>query len=48
MLLGVMDKMIYAFEMIKKDNAIYWTNEEAEKVDEGLKLFGKHYQSLWD
>ena len=44
----IMDKMIYAFEMIKKDNAIYWTNEEAEKVDEGLILFGKHYQSLWD
>ena len=37
-------KMIQAFKYIKDDEVI---NHEKE-VNEGLKLFVKHYHSLWD
>jgi hypothetical protein len=46
----VLDKMILAFELIIKDD---WSNvkmieKNQKKIDEGLKLFSKYFQSLWD
>ena len=53
----IMDKMIYAFGIIKAEEAYYGTHDylwqKDEKVDwdavqEGLELFGKYYMNLWD
>jgi hypothetical protein len=34
---------------VKEDEMINFINsEEYSKVQEGLELFGKHFQSLWD
>lgn len=56
----IMDKMIYSFCEINKDNEPEFWNAEEEyydkvkalayyaKVQEGLDLFGKYYTSLWD
>lgn len=43
-------KMLYAFEyIVKEDEMVNFVNsEEYSKVQEGLELFGKHFQSLWD
>jgi hypothetical protein len=47
----IMDKMIWAFDFIVQDKE-YDDIENIEanraRVTEGLELFGKHYQSLWD
>jgi len=39
-----LDKMIFSFEQLISYN---YCQEENEKVDEGLKLFKKHWLSLW-
>lgn len=55
----IMDKMIYSFgEIDKDDEPTFWINkgeydkvkamEYYNKVQEGLDLFGKYYQNLWD
>jgi hypothetical protein len=43
----ILDKIIYAFEFIVKDNFAY-NKKVNEKVQEGCELFGKHFQNLWD
>lgn len=40
---ATLDKMIYAFECINKDN----TFDNEEYVNEGLDLFRKHFFKLW-
>lgn len=42
----VLDKMIYSFETISKDDQQVYG--EADKIQEGLDLFSKHYMDLWD
>lgn len=44
----ILDKMIYAFQVIKEDRSYINPPEVDKKVQEGLKLFGKYYQTLWD
>ena len=50
----ILDKMIWSFEKIAKDNWILdYSNmdnvlKEREKFDEGLMLFGKYFANLWD
>ncbi len=44
------DKMIYSFEFYKNGKQFDWSvdnKKEWAKVDEGMKLFGKHYGHLW-
>ena len=44
---AILDKMIAAFEM--QATGDYWDDSwNQEVVDEGLQLFAKHYNSLWD
>ena len=38
----VVDKMIYSFEQIEKDSS------DRAKIDEGLQLFAKYFEDLWD
>lgn len=45
---GILDKMIYAFDVIIKDENFIEPVEVQERVDEGLKLFAKYFQTLWD
>lgn len=42
----ILDKMIYAMEFNAKDEIIM-DKEENEKIQEGNKLFGKYFNSLW-
>ena len=42
----VLDEMIFAFEIIATDNDYHST--ENERVQNGLRLFGKYYLHLWD
>lgn len=42
-----LDKMIFAFESIIKDDFSRADPEEEKKVEEGLKLFGENYSHLW-
>ena len=44
----VLDEMIFAFTKIRDTDDIDWNEEEHDRVDEGLRLFGKYYRSLWD
>lgn len=39
---GVVDKMIYSFEQIEKDSS------DRVKIEEGLQLFAKYFEDLWD
>lgn len=41
----IIDEMIFAFKFIFEGND--GTNEEEERVQNGLLLFGKYYRSLW-
>lgn len=38
----VVDKMIYGFEQIEKDSS------DRVKIEEGLQLFAKYFEDLWD
>lgn len=38
----VVDKMIYSFEQIEKDSS------DRVKIEEGLQLFAKYFEDLWD
>lgn len=44
----VLDEMIWAFEKLNSDDT-WWnfTHEEADRVRNGLRLFGKYYSGLW-
>jgi hypothetical protein len=47
----VMDEMIFAFEFIADEDNRYFRKfdqEAADRVTNGLRLFGKYYQGLWD
>jgi len=42
----ILDEMIWAFDLIKRDVNIY-SKPETERVNNALRLFGKYYRSLW-
>lgn len=42
----ILDEMIYAFEEVVKDE--YFSVEDTERVNNGLRLFGKYFRNLWD
>jgi hypothetical protein len=47
----VLDEMIFAFESYKNENTLDETGKvltNEERVQNGLRLFGKYYQALWD
>ena len=45
----MMDEMIWAMEQVIEDDVVYIGDiEHNDRVDNGLKLFGKYYRSLWD
>ena len=50
----VLDKMIKSFQLIKDDDfdtevhPIEWYKEHQEQIQEGLQLFARYYQNLWD
>jgi len=44
----VIDEMIFAFEMMVNENDWKATREECDRMDNGLRLFGKYYRTLWD
>lgn len=47
----IMDEMIWTFEYIIADaenDSYIWTQEDQNRVNNGLRLFGKYYQNLWD
>ena len=52
--LETLDKIIYAMDFIVRDDSgkmedeEYLDEENHHRVQEGLELFGKFYQQLWD
>jgi len=46
----VIDEMIWAFEQIVDDNNVDREGlaDHNKRIENGLKLFGKYYRSLWD
>lgn len=46
--LAIEDKMIKAFETIVDKDMSFETKEEKEIIEEGLDLFRKYFQTLWD
>lgn len=45
----IIDEMIWAFEAIIKDDYHYWNSKEyQDRIENGLRLFGKYYRGLWD
>jgi hypothetical protein len=46
----VIDEMIWAFEQIVDDNNVdrEGLDDHDKRIENGLKLFGKYYRSLWD
>lgn len=43
----VLDKMIYAFKAIDKDDVNY-NYKNNLKINDGLNLFAKYFRDLWD
>ena len=44
---GIIDKMIYSFEIIANDDIVAQINQK-EEIQEGLDLFAKYFMDLWD
>lgn len=44
----IIDKMVLAFYLYISVETINRTEEQKQQIDEGLKLFAKYFQSLWD
>jgi hypothetical protein len=44
----IMDKMIYAFGLLLDDDTTRRTETQVARIDEGLSLFAKYYECLWD
>lgn len=44
---SILDKMILAFSLLASDAVYFTSKEDQEKIDEGMALFAKWYQSLW-
>lgn len=46
--IGKCEKMLVAFELLARDKGIrLFTDEEKKKVNKGLALFSKLFESLW-
>jgi hypothetical protein len=43
----VLDEMIWSFKQVVKDDITKNFNQQ-ERINNGLRLFGKYYQGLWD
>ena len=44
----VLDEMIFAFETVVNDDRPFLEEDISERTKNGLRLFGKYFQSLWD
>jgi len=50
----ILDSMINSFQMLKEDDEDFvihdkeWYEKHYQQIQEGLQLFAKHYQTLWD
>lgn len=44
----VLDEMIWAFAAIAEDEDRPLSKKEQMRLDNGLRLFGRYYQNLWD
>lgn len=44
---GIIDKMIYSFEIIANDDIVAQINQK-EEIQKGLDLFAKYFMDLWD
>jgi hypothetical protein len=55
----VLDEMIWTFEQLASDELVFYNSEKDEfdmkaykkhqaRIDNGLRLFGRYYQGLWD
>jgi hypothetical protein len=44
----VLGEMIYAHERVVADDLNDYSGEEGKRIQNGLRLFGKYYQGLWD
>lgn len=44
---NILDKMIIAFDIVSSERYWLMSNEECEKVTEGLDLFRDYFQDLW-
>ena len=48
----MMDEMIWAMDQIANEDRVsldvWYTKEHSKRLDNGLRLFGKYYRSLWD
>lgn len=44
---GILDKMIDAFTLMNKNDRDF-TSAEQVVINQGLELFAKYYQDLWD
>lgn len=44
----ILDKIIWAFYLYISVGSLYWTEEQKQRINEGLKLFAEYFQSLWD
>jgi hypothetical protein len=44
----VLGEMIFAFEIMVNDSDWRATQEDCDRMDNGLRLFGKYYRTLWD
>ena len=43
----ILDKIIYAMEIISDDKKWYAPETDDKKVNEGVKLFGEYFRCLW-
>ena len=48
----MMDEMIWAMDQLANDDQVdadvWYSREHGERMDNGLRLFGKYFRSLWD
>lgn len=44
----VLTEMIWAFKQVRDSESFDWTEDEYDRVQNGLRLFGKYYFDLWD
>lgn len=44
---NILDKMIVGFEVMTKESFFHYTENDRKKADLAMKLFSKHYRSLW-
>ena len=44
--INILNKMLFSFEKLADENKVY-SDEEYQKIQEGMNLFGQHFMSLW-